>query len=142
MVDFREFDQYLIKGEKVVYGAEPFRVNGEHDYTGAVTNKRVLFLRGSEIHEILGSSIASITWESTRNIVYLTAGMILIVLGIIMIYINGLFLTALGFGLVFVWYHTKRESMMLFSTGRQLEVRGSKHFLEKMMVEIRRELMK
>jgi len=71
MVEFHEFEKYLVKNEEVLYGAKPFIVNGEGDYTGAVTNKRVIFLRGKKLHEIMGSSIASMTWESTRKGIYL-----------------------------------------------------------------------
>jgi len=82
VVGFDEFASYMVEDEEVIYAAETFSVNRESGYIGAITTKRILFLKGEKLHEVIGSAISTMSWETSRKNILLIPSVLLILIGL------------------------------------------------------------
>ncbi len=82
MVSFGDFAQYLGKDEEVIYAAESFTVNQESGYIGGITTKRILFLKEERVHEVLGSAVSTMSWETSRKNILLLPSVLLMLIGL------------------------------------------------------------
>ena len=146
MVDPKDFAQYLVSNEDVLYAAGPITVNGDSGYEGAVTNKRIIFLKGRKLHEFLGSSISLMNWESSRRIGMIIAGILLFIVGLLVLrsppVALGGGIMILGLTLFLVGVLFKKENFRISGAGRDMKLTGSKNYLESIMITARNELLK
>ena len=151
MVELSEFDKYLVTKEKAIYDIEPVTVNDESGYKGVVTNKRVIFIKEHNLHEILGRSINSISWEKIKEWRKgaLILGILLIVLPILLYLVMPLSTTAqimvlfpiIGMFIIRLSRKTK-EKLVIYGGGRDIRLEGDrKEYLEKFMFNVRNQLM-
>ncbi len=141
MVSFGEFAQYPGKDEEVIYAAETFSVNQESGYRGGITTKRILFLKEERIHEVMGSALSTISWETSRKNILLLPSVLLILIGLVAINSPGFLLFFLGFAPLVFWYKRKEVKLVIYTTSIKLQVSGKKDQLEKLMKGITRYLV-
>ena len=145
MPKIRKFDRYLEAGEQVSEIVQALSVNGEFGYMSAVTNKRIIFLKGRTMHQILEGEISSTSRESER-----ARGVGVLILGII-IFLAGLVGRGLGtvatlgliLGLLIILLYawSKKEFLTLYTGGREFRLEGTKVDLERLMFSVRQQLM-
>jgi len=141
MVSFGEFAQYLGKDEEVIYAAETFSVNQESGYKGGITTKRILFLKEERIHEVMGSAISTLSWETSRKNILLLPSVLLILIGLVAINSSGFLLFFFGFVPLVFWYRRKEVKLVIHTTSMKLRVSGKRDQLEKLMKGITRYLV-
>ncbi len=142
MVSFSEFARYMVEDEEVIFAAETFSVNRESGYIGAITTKRILFLKGERIHEVIGTAISTMSWETSRKNILLIASVLLISIGLGAVTSPGFLLFFLGVAAAVFWYKRKEVRLVIYTASLKLQVSGKRDHLEKLMKSITTYLVK
>jgi hypothetical protein len=75
-------EKFLVSDERVACSFQNLTIDGDSGYTGYVTNRRLLFLRESKSHDMLGNMITSMSRESKWN------GLLALVIGISLLFLG------------------------------------------------------
>jgi len=141
MVSFGDFAQYLGKDEEVIYAAESFSVNQESGYIGGITTKRILFLKEERVHEVLGSAVSTMSWETSRKNILLLPSVLLMLIGLVAINSPGFLLFFFGLVPLVFWYRRKEVKLVVYTKSIKLQVSGKRDQLEKLMKSITKYLV-
>jgi len=142
VVGFDEFAPHMVEDEEVIYAAETFSVNRESGFKGATTTKRVLFLKGEKLHEVIGSAISTMSWETSRKNILLPPSILLILVGLGSVGSSGFLLFFLGVAPLVFWYKRKEVRLVIYTTSVKLQVSGKREHLDKLMKSITTYLVK